>query len=100
MNPVAENLSVVGQLQANLFAIGPRPRDDSIASSTSSSSTNGALSAAASLTLESEVSSSGETSDNHTPPQQSPPQKQHEFESLFQEDSPKGIPVYLYHIAC
>jgi hypothetical protein len=82
MNPEAENLNIVDQLQANLFSIGP---DDSIASSTSSASTNGTLSAAASLTLEPEVSSIDEASDNHTLPQQSSPQKQQE------EDSPKGI---------
>ena len=87
MNPEAENLNIIGQLQANVF--GPRPRDDSITSSISSVSTiNGALSATESLPLDPKVRSTDGTSDCHTLPQQSPPLQ---FESSLQRDSLKGI---------
>ena len=86
MNPEAEDLNVIGQLQANNL-LG---RHDSFTSSTSSASTNGAPSASGSITLEPEVCSTDETPD--TPLQQSSSSSsQLQQQSPFQGESSKGI---------
>lgn len=87
MNPGAEDLNVIDQLQANLLG-----RHDSFTSSTSSASTNGAPSASGSITLEPEVCSTDETPDTCAPLQQSSSSSsQLQQQSPLQGESSKGI---------